>query len=71
MQAPDFQDLDTERLEPGEQPGQGGVVPQGAVHHRLHWLDRRGEPFEVEQGLGREGTGHPDFEVGRRRHSSP
>src|ERR1700750_304174 len=66
VQAPDLNDLDTERLQPGEQSLQSRLILQRAVHNRLDRLDRGGEPFEVEQGLRRENTGYPDLVIGRR-----
>jgi hypothetical protein len=39
LEAPYLQDLDAERLKPGEQPIQGGLITQGAVQDgfdRLH-----------------------------------
>jgi hypothetical protein len=65
VQPPDLYDLYAERLEPGQQPVQGGLVLKRAVHDRLDRFDRCGEPVEVEQRLGRENTGDPDLVVGR------
>ena len=54
VQAADLQDLDPERLEPGEQPVQSRLVPNRAVQDSLNWFHRGGEPVEVEQRMGRE-----------------
>jgi hypothetical protein len=54
VQAPDLQDLNSEDLEPGEQPIQGRLVPDRAVHDGLDRFHRGGEQVEVEQCLGRE-----------------
>ena len=60
-----LQDLDAQQLEPGQQAAQGSLILERPLHHRLDWLHRSGEPFEVEQGLGRQHPGHPDLVVGR------
>ena len=62
-------DLHAERLEPGEQAVQGGLVLNRAMHDRLDRLHRGGEPVKVEQGLGRENACYPDFVI--RRHRGP
>ena len=65
MKATDFQNLDAERLEPGEQAVQGRLILQRAMHDRLDRLYRGGKPVEVEQRFRRENTGYPDLVVGR------
>ena len=54
METAYLQDLHAERLEPGEKPVQGGLIPQRAVQDRFDRLHRGGEPLEVKQGFGRE-----------------
>ena len=70
MQPPDLYHLHAEGLEPGEQPVQGSLILNRAVKERLNRLDRGFEPVEIDQGLGREYAGYPDFVV-RRRHRGP
>jgi hypothetical protein len=65
MQTADFHDLHAERLEPGEEPLQGGLIPKRAVQDRFDRLHRGAQPFEVKQGLGREHPDYADFVVGR------
>jgi len=36
VQSPDLKNLDTKRLEPGEQPVQRSLIPQRAMHDCLH-----------------------------------
>jgi hypothetical protein len=60
-----FHDLDTERLEPGEKPVQGGLILDGAVQNGFDRLHRGGEPLEVEQGLGRYDPDYADLVEGR------
>jgi hypothetical protein len=38
MKAPYFQYLHAERLEPGEKPIQGGLIPERAMQDRFHGL---------------------------------
>jgi len=38
MEAADFHDLHAERLEPGEKPLQGGLIPKRAVQDRFDRL---------------------------------
>jgi len=56
VQPADLQDLNPERLQPGEQPIQGCLVSNRAVHNGLHRFDRGDEPVKVEQRMGRENT---------------
>jgi hypothetical protein len=56
VQAADLQDLDPERLEPGEQPVQSRLVSNRAVQDSLDRFHRGAEPVEVEQRLGRKYT---------------
>ena len=65
MEAAYFHDLDTERLEPGEQPVQGRLIAKRAVQHGFDRLNRGGEPFEVEQGFGRDDPDYADLVVRR------
>jgi hypothetical protein len=69
VQAAYFENLDAERLQPGEQSVQGRLILQRTMHDRFDGLNRGGEPFEVEQGLGRKNTSHPDLVIGRWHHS--
>ena len=71
MEAAYFHDLDTERLEPGEQPVQGGLIPERAVQHGFDRLNRGGEPLEVEQSFGRYDPDYADLVVGRWHRGSP
>ena len=65
-----FHDLDAEGLEPGQEPVQGGLVPQGAVQDRFDRLDGGVQPLEVEQDFGREDPDYADLVVGRWQRSS-
>jgi hypothetical protein len=60
-----FHDLDAERLEPGEKPVQGGLIPDGAVQNGFDRLHRGGERLEVKQGLGRYDPDYADLVEGR------
>jgi hypothetical protein len=60
-----FHDLDAERLEPGEQPVQGGLIPDGAVQNGFDRFHRGGERLEVKQGLGRYDPDYADLVEGR------
>ena len=70
LEASYLQDLDTERLQPGEEPVQGGLIPEGAVDNGFDRLHRGSEPVEVKQGFRREHSSYPDLVV-RRWHRSP
>jgi len=61
----DFQELDTECLQPGQKALQSRLVTQRAVHDGFDRLHRNAEPVEVKQSLGRENTGYPDLVVRR------
>jgi hypothetical protein len=71
METVHLHDLRTERLEPGQQSVQGGLIPEGAVQDRLDRLHRGAEPLEVKQGFGREDPDDPNLVVGRRHRSPP
>jgi hypothetical protein len=60
-------DLYAERLEPGQEPVQGGLILQGAVQDGFDRLHRGVEPLEVQQGFGREDPDYADLVVGRQR----
>jgi hypothetical protein len=62
-------DLYAEGLQPGQEPVQGGLIPQGAVQDRFDRLHGSAEPLEVKQGLGRENPDDADLVVGRRQRS--
>jgi hypothetical protein len=70
MQTAHFHDLHAERLEPGEKPLEGCLIPEGAVQDGFDRLHRGGEPLEVEQGFGGEYPDYADFVV-RRWQRSP
>src|SRR5580658_3688686 len=63
LQTADLLDLHPEGLQPGEQPVQRRLVPERSVHHGLHLLHGRGEPFEVEQSLRGKGSRYPNLIV--------
>jgi hypothetical protein len=63
-----FQDLYAERLEPREQPLQGGLISKLPMNNGLYRLHRGAEPVEVKQSLGREDAGYADLVVGRWHH---
>src|SRR5260370_19255387 len=69
MEAVHFDDPHAERLEPGEKPVQGRLIPEGAMQDRFDRLHRRGEPLEVKQGFGRENPDYADLVVGRRQRT--
>ena len=65
METAYFHDLDAEGLEPGQEPVQGGLVPQGAVQDRFERLNRGAQRLEVKQDFGREYPDYADLVVGR------
>ncbi len=71
MQPAYFQDLNAERLEPGEKPVQRRLIPQRTVQQGFDRLYRGGEPLEIQQGFGREHPGDPDLVVGGGWHRNP
>ena len=46
-------DLHAEGLQPGQEPVQRGLIPQGTVQDRFDRLHGGAEPLEVKQGFGR------------------
>jgi hypothetical protein len=71
MQAAYLHDLHAEGLEPGQEPTQGTLIPEGAVQDRFDRFHRGAKPFEVKQGFGRQDSGYPDLVIGRCQRSSP
>ncbi len=71
MEAAYLHDLHAERLEPGQEPAQGALIPEGAVQDRVDRFHRGPEPLEVEQGFRWQEPGHPDLVVRRCQRSSP
>ena len=71
MEAAYLHDLHTECLEPGQEPAQGALIPEGAVQDRFDRFYRGPEPLEVEQGFRWQEPGHPDLVVRRCQRSSP
>jgi len=69
METVHFHDLNAEGLQPGQQPVQRGLVPEGSVQHGFDRLHRGGEPLEVKQNLGRYDPDYADLVVGRWHHS--
>jgi hypothetical protein len=69
METAHFDDLNAERLKPGEKPVQGRLVPEGSMQDRFDRLHRGAEPLEVEQGFGRENPDDADLVVGRRQRT--
>ena len=52
MQAAYLHDLYAKCLEPGQEPTQGTLIPDGAVQDRFDRFHRSAKPFEVKQGFG-------------------
>ncbi len=69
MQTTDFYHLYAESLQPGQEPVQGGLIPERAVHNRFDRLHRGVKALEVQQGFGREDADDADLVVGRRQCS--
>ncbi len=69
MQTTDFYHLYAESLQPGQEPVQGGLIPERAVHNRFDRLHRGVKALEVQQGFGREDPDDADLVVGRRQCS--
>lgn len=69
MQTADFHDLHAEGLQPGQEPVQGRLIPQGAVQDRFDGLYRSVKAVEVQQGFGWEDPDDADLVVGRRQSS--
>jgi hypothetical protein len=69
MQTADLNDLHAEGLQPGQEPVQGRLIPQGTVQYRFDRLHRSVKALEVEQGFGREDPDDADLVVGRRQSS--
>ncbi len=69
MQTADFYHLHAEGLQPGQEPMQGRLIPQGAVQDRFNRLYRSVKALEVQQGFGRQDPDDADLVVGRRQSS--
>ena len=54
-------DLYAEHLEPGQQPVQGRLIGQRAVHDRLHRFHGGSQVLEVKEGLRRENARNADL----------
>ena len=65
METANFHDLHAERLEPGEKPLQGSLIPKRPMQDRFDRLHRGAQPLEVKQGFGREDPDYADFVVRR------
>ncbi len=48
MEAAYLHDLHAECLEPGQEPVQGSLIPEGAVQDRFDRFHRGSQPLEVE-----------------------
>jgi len=53
METAYLHDLHTEDLQPGQEPVQRGLIPQGTVQDRFDRFHGGAEPLEVKQGFGR------------------
>ena len=65
MQTAYLDNLNAEGLKPGQEPVQGGLIPQRAVQDSLDRLHRGVEPLEVQQGFGRQDPDDADLVAGR------
>jgi hypothetical protein len=65
METAYLDNLNAEGLKPGQEPVQGGLIPQRAVQDSLDRLHRGVEPLEVQQGFGRQDPDDADLVAGR------